>query len=324
MSDLNKTRSTPAAQALLSASALTANPLLLGLPSGSTLDLAQRAVGEGVELLWATAWLAAPLELNLRDDRDFIQFNYGLEGRAECRVRLPRGRRQEFVHQQEGCIQFTPDLLGNFRMQGRFRSVSVAVQPAVLQSWLDGEADMELARSLAAGDYLSLGHRSAALHVAATELYRHLTPDTPAHAQPQQRHPLWLQGQILRFVGLILESRRPSLAGSPLCPSDIARLTRARDQLLADLSCAPTLAALAATQGLSLLKLKKGFRLLFGHSPYALFQIERMHAAQHMLRRGERSVTSVASELGYTNISHFAAAFRKQLGVNPAQIARAR
>ena len=43
-----------------------------------------------------------------------------------------------------------------------------------------------------------------------------------------------------------------------------------------------------------------------------------MHHAQRQLADGKLSVLHVAADLGYSNASHFAAAFRKQFGVNPS------
>lgn len=53
----------------------------------------------------------------------------------------------------------------------------------------------------------------------------------------------------------------------------------ARDRLLLDLSAPPTIAELAREIGLNQLKLKQGFKTLFGTSIYALFQRHRMERA---------------------------------------------
>ncbi|MGE8358083.1 MAG: helix-turn-helix domain-containing protein, partial [Microvirgula sp.] len=63
-------------------------------------------------------------------------------------------------------------------------------------------------------------------------------------------------------------------------------------------------------------------RLLFNNSVYGLFQQERMHEARRRLSARNIPVMTVASDLGYTNASHFAAAFQKQFGVNPSTLKR--
>ena len=47
-----------------------------------------------------------------------------------------------------------------------------------------------------------------------------------------------------------------------------------------------------------------------------------MLQARTQLLRGRLSVAHVATDLGYSNPSHFAAAFRKQFGVNPSALRR--
>ena len=74
--------------------------------------------------------------------------------------------------------------------------------------------------------------------------------------------------------------------------------------------------------GLSVLKIKRGFRVLFNNSVYGLFQAERMQEARRRLANGNTSVMTVAADLGYANASHFSAAFQKQFGVTPSTFKR--
>ncbi len=71
---------------------------------------------------------------------------------------------------------------------------------------------------------------------------------------------------------------------------------------------------MARESGLSVLKIKRGFRVLFNNSVYGLFQAERMQGSQKTPANGNTSVMTVAADLG-ANASHFSAAFQKQFGV---------
>jgi len=86
------------------------------------------------------------------------------------------------------------------------------------------------------------------------------------------------------------------------------------------LSSPPTIEQLARETGLNQLKIKQGFKVLFGTTTYGLFQRERMERALTLLQTN--SVTETASLLGYSNISHFSSAFRKQFGVLPSRVRR--
>ncbi len=60
------------------------------------------------------------------------------------------------------------------------------------------------------------------------------------------------------------------------------------------------------------------FKQVLGCSPLLFQQQQRIKAAQNLLRQGY-SVTHVALEMGFTNISHFSRCFKQQTGVNPSQ-----
>jgi len=136
--------------------------------------------------------------------------------------------------------------------------------------------------------------------------------------------PLWLLGQSLVLVSLIVQAT--ALGDAVVCAlpwPEQQKLLRARDRLLADVACPPALPVLAREAGLSLARLQRGFRQLFRHSVYGLWQHERMQQARWRLEQGA-PVMRVAADVGYTNASHFSAAFKKQFGVNPSHIRRRR
>ena len=140
----------------------------------------------------------------------------------------------------------------------------------------------------------------------------------------QKPSTLWLQGQSLVMLSLVLDEHREdaSCLSCHFNPMERQKLLRAKDLLLADLTQAPGVAELARESGLSVLKIKRGFRVLFNNSVYGLFQAERMQEARRRLANGNTSVMTVAADLGYANASHFSAAFQKQFGVTPSTFKR--
>ncbi len=98
-----------------------------------------------------------------------------------------------------------------------------------------------------------------------------------------------------------------------------ARLREASALLLARLDEAPSLEALARQVGLSETTLKRGFRQVFGSTVYEYLRIARMEKARALLQSGEATVIEAAALVGYSNPSNFAAAFRRQFGLNPKE-----
>ena len=107
-----------------------------------------------------------------------------------------------------------------------------------------------------------------------------------------------------------------------LTQGERARLHQARERLLGNLAAAPTIEQLARACGMNTFQLKHGFKQLFGLPVYALYQRERMQAAWDLIATGRMTVTEAGDHLGYANMSHFGAAFRKVFGILPSELKR--
>jgi AraC-like DNA-binding protein len=113
-------------------------------------------------------------------------------------------------------------------------------------------------------------------------------------------------------------SSTPSVAAPILRRAD--ELVRNAAGLLArDLDNPPTLAALAREVGLSETTLKRGFHQVFGTTVFGYLRGRRMERAHTLLQSGEATVLEAAARVGYSNPSNFAAAFRRQFGINPKE-----
>lgn len=132
---------------------------------------------------------------------------------------------------------------------------------------------------------------------------------------------LYLEGKTLELIAQQMKWMSDGMSGSKieaLSRNDVERLHAAKGLLLTSLDDPPTIRELAMKTGLNEFKLKRGFKALFGTTVYGMLRLERMRLAGELLSTGEKSITETALEVGYSNMSHFAAAFRTQYGVNPA------
>lgn len=302
------------------ASELLADVSVLHLEQGTICHLSRVEIQDGVELLSWRGNFHRPLCLNLRDDSDRIHFSYALQGHAHFQIEGQWQGNEYEVGENMGSINFCPGLRGRFRQQGSYESITVMVRPDVFEQWAE-ETSPRLQRAVADGCCFMDGHRGAEMHQTARLLSQALAPADDDHGCG--RHRLWLQAQGLGLIGLFFEEQnRLHQVASQIAAEDRVRLLRARDYLLSDLTQPVTLAGLAQESGLSVLKLKRGFPRLFGRSVYSLFLQHRMEMAFHMLSNKGMGVGEVAADLGYTNASHFSAAFKKQFGVNPGSLKR--
>jgi AraC-like DNA-binding protein len=71
--------------------------------------------------------------------------------------------------------------------------------------------------------------------------------------------------------------------------------------------------------GRSLSSFRRDFISQFGISPKQWLIEKRLDRAQQLLLKNHTTVTDVATEIGYDNISHFVKAFHKRYGIPPKQ-----
>lgn len=134
---------------------------------------------------------------------------------------------------------------------------------------------------------------------------------------------IYLEGKILELAAVYLHEtvgQRETASGvTGLSGEDIRCLHQARDILDRDYAAPPTLAVLAKMICLNEFKLKTGFKEIFGKPVYAYVIDKRMEVARLLLEERKARVGEAACLVGYTNISHFSAAFRKKFGINPGE-----
>ena len=126
---------------------------------------------------------------------------------------------------------------------------------------------------------------------------------------------------IERFFLRIYERKKNIHFDIPLSKTDIDRMMRVELMLTRDIfEPAPTISQLAKMVSISESKLKKDFKLIYGLPVYEYFQKVRMQAAKDKLLAGAHSVKEVAMELGYSNLSNFTIAFKKEFGLLPSKL----
>jgi AraC-like DNA-binding protein len=106
-----------------------------------------------------------------------------------------------------------------------------------------------------------------------------------------------------------------------LSNNDINRLKEIERELVKDFSIEPPgINKLARLAAMSPSKLKNSFKEIYGMPVYQYYQKHRMNKAKAMLLSRKYTVKEVGMELGYSNLSNFAKAFRKSFDQLPSDL----
>jgi AraC family transcriptional regulator len=105
---------------------------------------------------------------------------------------------------------------------------------------------------------------------------------------------------------------------------DVARVRRVRDYMEANLGQEMSLQMLAGIAYLSRYHLIRVFKQAYGATPQRFLTRLRIEHACRRLTEGDEPIANIAVECGYPNPTHFAAAFRRLVGIAPTVYAQRR
>ena len=131
---------------------------------------------------------------------------------------------------------------------------------------------------------------------------------------------LYFKGKAYELLSLYFN--RNEDADIEQCPflvdeSNVIKIRKAKDIIISRMAEPPSLQELADEIGLSLKKLKEGFKQIYGDSVYSFLFDYKMEEARRLLESGDHNVNEVGLKVGYSTSSHFIAAFKKKYGTTP-------
>ena len=106
--------------------------------------------------------------------------------------------------------------------------------------------------------------------------------------------------------------------------NDLESMQHVEQILSGKLEGFPSLESLAQEVFMSTSKLKNLFKQVYGHTLYDYYNKSRLQRAKDLLITGQCSIKQAGSEIGFSNLSHFAKAFRKEFGILPRDLVKGR
>ncbi len=100
---------------------------------------------------------------------------------------------------------------------------------------------------------------------------------------------------------------------------NVDKIKKAKQIIITYMAEPPSLQELADEIGLSLSKLKEGFKHIYGESVFNFLLDYKLEYARKLLLSKKHNVSEISLQIGYSTASHFIAAFKKKYGTTPKQ-----
>jgi AraC-like DNA-binding protein len=130
---------------------------------------------------------------------------------------------------------------------------------------------------------------------------------------------LYYHGKVLEILGLYFSEKKPDTEACPFLNDQetVRKIKHAKEYLLKHMDSPPGLKELAKISGLNEYQLKVGFKQIYGNTVFGFLLEHKLDHARVLLDTAKFQVNEVAYQIGYTNPSHFIAAFKRKFGVTP-------
>ncbi|MFY7665243.1 MULTISPECIES: helix-turn-helix transcriptional regulator [Flavobacterium] len=131
---------------------------------------------------------------------------------------------------------------------------------------------------------------------------------------------LYYRGKAFELLSLYFnKTEDPSAEQCPflLDEENVMKIKKAKDIVIQNMAEPPGLQELADRVGLTLKKLKLGFKQIYGDTVYGYLFDYKMDYARQLLDSGSYNVNEVGLKIGYSTGSHFIAAFKKKFATTP-------
>lgn len=244
----------------------------------------------------------------------FIQFHFCIKGVAV--FTFNDGDYQLSIQEENSLLLYNPqrDLPMNLELGAETWLVTVLISIKKFHSLFSREANFIHFLSDENKDrkYYKDGSISPSMAIVLNQLMNY-----SLHPSIQE---LYFKGKSYELLSLYFN--RPADADVEQCPflvdeENVQKIKRAKQIMIARMEAPPTLSELSDEIGLSLNKLKEGFKQIYGDSVFSFLFDYKMEVARQLLETGSHNVNEVGLKVGYSTASHFIAAFKKKFGTTP-------
>ena len=243
-----------------------------------------------------------------------IQFHFGLKGKAK--FLFNQGSYALDLKEEKSLLLYNPqkELPLNLEIAANSWVISVIISIKKFHTLFLSEANYITFLSEDNKDkkYYKEGDISPSMAIVLSQLFHY-------NLHPSIKN-LYYKGKGYELLSLYFN--RTEDPNAEQCPflideENVLKIKKAKEIILDRMSEPPSLQELADEVGLTLKKLKMGFKQIYGDTVYGFLFDYKMDSARKLLDSGSYNVNEVGLKIGYSTGSHFIAAFKKKFGTTP-------
>ena len=244
----------------------------------------------------------------------FIQFHFCMKGQGDFLFNT--GNYVFNVKEEHSILLYNPqrDLPIDLKLQPNTWIIGVVISIKKFHSLFSQDADHIhfLSPENSTKKYYDNGNINPSMAVVLSQIL-----SSNIH---ESMKALYLKGKVYELLSLYFNKNEDT--DIEQCPflideDNVRKIRLAKEIILKNMSEPPTLQELSEEIGLSLNKLKEGFKQLYGDTVFGYLLDHKMEEARRMLASTNYNVNEVGLRIGYSTSSHFITAFKKKYGTTP-------
>ncbi len=245
---------------------------------------------------------------------DLIQFHYGLKGKAK--FVFNQGNYALDLVEEKSLLLYNPqkELPVHLEIGPNSWMISVLISIKKLHTLFSNEAEHIpfLSAENKEKKYYTQEDITPSMAIVLNQLFHYNLNSSIKN--------LYYKGKGYELLSLYFNrSEDPNIDHCPFLidEENVAKIKKAKEIVINNMAEPPGLQELADMIGLTLKKLKTGFKQVYGDSVYSFLFDYKLEYARKLLDSGTYNVNEVGVLIGYSTSSHFISAFKKKFGTTP-------
>ncbi|WP_281227326.1 AraC family transcriptional regulator [Flavobacterium aquiphilum] len=243
-----------------------------------------------------------------------IQFHFGLKGKAK--FNFNQGSYVLDLNEEKSYLFYNPqkELPLNLELAPNTWVISILISIQKFHRLFSNDAGHIpfLSEENKDKKYYKEGDISPSMAIVLSQLFHY-------NLNPSIKN-LYYKGKGYELLSLYFNrSEDPNAEQCPFLidEENVYKIKKAKEIIIANMAEPPGLQELADEIGLTLKKLKMGFKQIYGDTVYGYLFDYKMDYARQLLDSGSYNVNEVGLKIGYSTGSHFIAAFKKKFATTP-------